>query len=147
MLLTIIEAIFKWALHNQMIMGFFTLVGSKIYILIEDYIKKKYFPEPKEVVVEQYQGRPIKRKVPNEKRINIGYALLLGIFILFGFYVFFTYQQFPYLKESQIVEEIEKIKLFIILFTVFLSVKLLSFSTTLEDMFKSLPLIKSFFKK
>ena len=147
MLLSILGAIFKWALQNQMIMGFLTLVGSKIYILIEDYIKKKYFPIAKEIVIEQCQGKTIKRKIPNEKNINIGYVLLFSIFVLFGFYVFFTYQQFPYLKQSQIIEEIEKIKLFIILFTVFLSVKLLSFNTTLEDMFKALPLVKSFFKK
>lgn len=53
MLFTILGAIFKWALQNQMIMGFLTLVSSKIYILIEDYIKKKYFPIAKEVVIEQ----------------------------------------------------------------------------------------------
>lgn len=147
MIIAILGAIFKWALQNQMVMGFFALVTSKIYILVEDYIKKRYFPIAKEVVIEQRQDYVIKRKIPNKNKMNIGYVLLFSIFVLFGFYVFFTYQQFPYLKQSQIIEEIEKIKLFIILFTVFLSVKLLSFSTTLEDMFKALPLIKSFFKK
>ena len=147
-MITFLGVMLQWALKNQMVAGFFAFAGSKVYLLIEDYIKKKYFPIVKEVVIEQLpRKQPIKKPIARRRSVRFGHYLLLLIALLLCFYTFITYQQFPYLKESQIVEELEKIKLFIILFAIFLSAKLLSFSTTLKEVIETLPLIKNFFKR
>lgn len=145
--MALLTTLFTWALKNQLVSGFFGFIGSWIIIKLEDYIKKKFFPKPQEVIIEKIEGKPVKKKVASKKNVSFGYTILLCIFVSFGFYIYFTYQQFPYLNKAQIVEEIEKIKLFIMLFVIFLSVKLLSFHSTLKEMFEVLPLVKNFIKK
>lgn len=146
-MITFLTTIFAWALKNQVVSGALAFLGSKIYFLVEDYIKKKYFPKPQEIVETKCGHNTIKKKIPSKRNVDLGYFLFFSIVILLGVYIIITYQQFPYLSKMQIVEELEKIKLFTILLVIFFAVKLLSFTTTLEEVFKGLPLIKNFFKK
>jgi hypothetical protein len=95
-MLTFLSTFFAWAIKNQMITGFLTLVGSKIYLLIEDYIKKKYFPQPQIVEIKECNHKITKKKVAKKENIHLGYIILFSILGLLGIYIFFTYQQFPY---------------------------------------------------
>lgn len=147
-MITILTTIFAWALKNQVIAGGVTLIAGKVYTLFEEWFKRKYFPEKQEVVIQKVEQQTVKKKVASQKKTNFALSLLIFTILLLGSYVLITIWSFQFMKsDSMKLEAIEQMKLIIILCVAFFLAKLVSFTTTLEEIGKMLPFIKSFIKK
>lgn len=151
-MISIITTFFAWALKNQFIAGGLTLIGGKIYNLAEEWIKRKYFPKTKEVVVEtkivKGEEKTEKKKVVPKKRVEFAKLLLVALFVCMFSYCFITYSSFKYMKnDAMILEAMAEMKLVFVLTLAFLLAKLVSFTSTLDELGKLLPFIKNFIKK
>lgn len=136
-MLTILTTFFAWALKSPFITGFFSLVGSKIYLLLEDWFKKKYFPKSKEIIVEHIEDKPAKRKVVQKKDKYTFVWIMAGIGLLLIAYVLAVVWEFQYI--TSIAEKrnaIEQVRLILILCLSFLLAKATTFNSAFLDFLK-----------
>ena len=151
-MISIITTFFAWALKNQLIAGGFTLIVGKIYNLAEKWVTSRFFPKPQEMVVEtkivKGEEKTEKKKVVPKKRVDFAKLLLIALFVCMFSYCFITYSSFKYMKnDAMILEAMAEMKLVFVLTLAFLLAKLVSFTSTLDELGKLLPFIKNFIKK
>ena len=136
-MLTLLTTFFAWAVKSPFIAGLFSIVGSKIYLLLEDLFKKKYFPKKDEVIIEHICDKPVKRKIVQKKDKYTFVWIMIGISLLLIAYVLAVVWELQYI--TSIAEKrnaIEQVRLILILCLSFLLAKATTFNSAFLDFLK-----------